>query len=101
MLFRSWMVTFAFGLVHGLGFASALGELGLRRENLWQTLAAFNLGVEAGQLVIVAVFLPVAFALRNTALYRRFVLVGGSVVIFLVALAWLIERAFEVKLLPG
>ena len=98
---REWLVTFAFGLVHGLGFASALGELGLRRENLWPTLAAFNLGVEGGQLVIVAAFLPVAYRLRATALYQRALLIGGSVAILLIAVGWLIERVWEVKLFPG
>ena len=98
---REWLVTFAFGLVHGLGFASALGELGLRRENLWPTLAAFNLGVEGGQLVIVAGFLPVAYRLRTTAFYQRALVTGGSVVILLIAVGWLIERVWEVKLFPG
>ena len=98
---REWLVTFAFGLVHGLGFASALGELGLRREHLWPTLAAFNLGVEGGQLVIVAVFLPLAYRQRATAFYQRVLVIGGSVAILLTALGWLIERVLEVKLFPG
>ena len=97
---REWMVTFAFGLIHGLGFASALGELGLRRENLWQTLAAFNLGVEGGQLVIVAGFLPTAFALRATRFYQRVLVTAGSWGIILLALVWLIERVFEVRVFP-
>ncbi len=98
---REWTVTFVFGLVHGLGFASALGELGLRRENLWSTLAAFNLGVEGGQLVIVSVFLPVAFRLRATTFYQRALATGGSMVILLIAVGWLIERVWEAKLFPG
>jgi hypothetical protein len=51
---RVWPVAFAFGLVHGLGFAGALTDLGLPRETLLPALVGFNLGVEAGQLVIVA-----------------------------------------------
>jgi hypothetical protein len=61
---RRWMVAFAFGLIHGFGFASVLAELGLPRETLLLSLLAFNLGVELGQLAIVAAFLPTAYALR-------------------------------------
>ncbi len=96
---RLWMVAFGFGLVHGFGFASVLADLGLPRDALVLALVGFNVGVELGQLAIVVVFLPLAFALRRTALYRRGVMVGGSVVIALLAAVWFIERAFEVKLL--
>ncbi len=63
---RRWMVAFGFGLIHGFGFASVLVDLGLPRETLVLALVGFNLGVEAGQLAIVALFLPLAFALRRT-----------------------------------
>ena len=97
---RRWMVAFAFGLIHGFGFASVLADLGLPRDALALALVGFNLGVEAGQLAIVAVFLPLAFALRRTAFYRRVVMVGGSLLIAALAGTWLVERAFDVKLLP-
>ena len=96
---RRWVVAFAFGLIHGFGFASVLAELGLPRDALVLALVGFNLGVEAGQLAIVAVFLPVIFWLRNTALYRRGILVGGSMLIMLLALVWLAERVFDLKLI--
>jgi uncharacterized membrane protein len=48
-----WMVVFIFGLIHGMGFASALGELGVDAQRLWVSLLGFNLGVEAGQLIFV------------------------------------------------
>jgi hypothetical protein len=100
VLHRSrWAVAFVFGLIHGFGFAAVLTDLGLPPNALLVALAAFNLGVEAGQLAIVAVFLPIAYAVRHTWLYRRAVLVGGSALIVLLAGAWLVERAFEVKLL--
>ena len=95
---RRWMAAFAFGLLHGFGFASVLADLGLPRDALAVALLAFNLGVEAGQLVIVGAFLPLAFALRGTWFYRRVVLVGGSALIALVALLWLVERAFDLKI---
>lgn len=97
---RRWMVAFAFGLIHGFGFASVLADLGLPQGALALALVGFNVGVEAGQLAIVFVFLPLAFALRRTAFYRRGVLVGGSLLIAALAAAWFAERAFELQLLP-
>jgi hypothetical protein len=94
-----WVLAFCFGLIHGFGFASVLTDLGLPQESLLLALVAFNLGVELGQLVIVAVFLPVAFTLRQTRLYRRAILVGGSLLVASIAMVWLIERAFNVALL--
>ena len=96
---RRWLIAFGFGLIHGFGFASVLAELGLPQDALVLSLVGFNVGVEAGQLAIVAVFLPVAFWLRNTALYLRGVFVGGSVLTLLIALVWLVERALNLKLL--
>ena len=101
VLGRRWIVAFAFGLVHGFGFASVLAELGLPQDALLVALLGFNLGVEAGQLAIVAVFLPAAFWMRRTWLYRRLLFSGGSAVIALVALGWLLERSLDLKLLPG
>ena len=95
---RRWLVAFCFGLIHGFGFASVLAELGLPQEALVLSLLGFNLGVEIGQLAIVAVFLPLGFMLRATAFYRRGVLIGGSLVTLVVALVWLLERAFNLKL---
>jgi len=95
---RLWTVAFGFGLVHGFGFASVLIDLGLPREALALALVGFNLGVEGGQLGIVALFLPLAFALRRSAFYRRAAMLGGSLVIALLAGIWFIERAFQVKL---
>jgi hypothetical protein len=94
-----WVVAFGFGLVHGFGFASVLAELGLPRDALVTALVGFNVGVEAGQLAIVAAFLPVAFFLRTTLFYRRIVLYGGSALIVLLAAAWLAERALDIKLI--
>ena len=96
---RRWTVAFAFGLIHGFGFASVLADLGLPREALALALVGFNLGVEGGQLAIVAVFLPLAFALRRSTFYRRAVMIGGSLLIATLAGIWLVERVFEVKLL--
>jgi hypothetical protein len=95
---RTWPVAFAFGLVHGLGFANVLFELGLQRETLYLALVGFNLGVEMGQLAIVATFLPLAFLLRPTIFYSRIVLAGGSACIILLASVWFVERAFNIRI---
>ncbi len=93
-----WVLTFAFGLVHGFGFASALKDLGLADAPLGWSLLGFNLGVELGQLVVVAAFVPLAWALRATVFYRRGVLAGGSGAIAMLAALWLVERAADVSL---
>jgi hypothetical protein len=99
VLARRWAVAFAFGLVHGFGFASVLADLGLPRDALLVSLVGFNLGVEAGQLAVVGLFLPGAFLARRRWAYRRLVFAGGSAAIALVAAAWMVERIFVVKLL--
>ncbi|MDA8258968.1 MAG: HupE/UreJ family protein [Betaproteobacteria bacterium] len=98
---RRWMVAFGFGLIHGFGFASVLAELGLPQETLVLSLLGFNLGVEVGQLAIVATFLPLAYALRASGFYRRGVFIGGSLLTLGVALVWLIERVFDLKLISA
>ncbi len=96
---RRWLVAFSFGLIHGFGFASVLTELGLPPGALALSLLGFNVGVEVGQLCIVAAFLPLAYWLRNTALYRKGVFVAGSWLTLLIALLWFTERAFNLKLI--
>ena len=95
---RRWVAAFAFGLIHGFGFASVLADLGLPQGALLIALVGFNLGVEAGQLAIVSVLVPLAFALRRSRLYRRFIFLPGSVLIALIALGWMIERGFDLKI---
>jgi len=89
---RRWAVAFAFGLVHGLGFASVLADLGLHGTNLVLSLLGFNVGVEMGQMIIVLAVLPLAFLLRDTVLYRRTFMPAGSAAIMLLAGYWLVVR---------
>jgi hypothetical protein len=96
---RRWVMAFAFGLIHGFGFASVLSDLGLPQGALVLALVGFNLGVEAGQLAIVLVFLPIAFSLRTSWLYQRCILFGCSIVIAMLATIWFAERAFDMKIL--
>ena len=98
---RRWVVAFCFGLIHGFGFASVLAELGLPTDALALSLLGFNLGVEVGQMAIVASFLPIAFVLRHTTFYRKGVFVWGSLLTMLVAGLWLVERVFDIKLITG
>jgi len=98
---RRWLLAFGFGLIHGFGFASVLAELGLPAQALSLSLLGFNAGVEVGQMVIVASFLPVAFLLRNTGFYLRGLFVLGSWLTMLVAMVWLVERVFNLKLMGG
>ncbi len=97
---RRWAVAFAFGLVHGFGFASVLADLGLPQGALLLALVGFNIGVEAGQLAIVAAFLPFAYAVRRSWFYRRLLFAGGSAAIALAAAVWFAERVLDMKLWP-
>jgi HupE / UreJ protein len=92
---KRWVMAFGFGLIHGFGFASVLADLGLPQNALVTALIGFNVGVELGQLAIVAVFLPLAFWLRATKFYQVGVFKWGSVLIALMALYWFVQRAFD------
>jgi len=88
-----WLLAGSFGLVHGLGFYSALRDLGLGQTDMATTLLAFNLGVEAGQIAFIAmVSIPLVWW-RRQEWYRPSVR-AWSVVILLVASWWVIERVF-------
>ncbi|MEW4924162.1 HupE/UreJ family protein [Algibacter sp. 2305UL17-15] len=93
---RDWIIAFVFGLFHGFGFASVLGELGFNGEHLTLSLLGFNVGVEIGQLVIIALIFPVLFLIRKLKLYSKF-LVYLSILLIIISLYWLIERVFDVE----
>jgi len=92
---RLWVVAFGFGLIHGLGFANVLTELGLSTDALAVALVSFNLGVEIGQVAIVCAILPLAYLCRHSWFYPRVVLGAGSFCIVAIAFVWLIERSFN------
>ena len=90
---RRWIWSFGFGLVHGFGFASALGELGLKGATLVRGLVGFNVGVEIGQLIFVAVFLPAQMWLargRGARLTPRI----ASLAVAVIGTYWLVEQIF-------
>jgi hypothetical protein len=95
-----WKLTFLFGLVHGFGFASALKDAGLAQGALVAPLVGFNVGVELGQLCVVAAVLPLAWMLRGTRTYRG-AFAAGSAAIAGVAGVWFVQRAFDLSLIAG
>lgn len=97
---RIWLIAFAFGFIHGLGFASALSGLQLPAGAMAASLGGFSVGVEVGQESIVLAFLPLAFLLRRTRFYQVALLRWGSMLIIAIAACWFIERAFDV-IIPG
>jgi len=87
------LIIFAFGLLHGLGFASVLKEIGMASGNFVTGLIAFNVGVELGQLsVILACFLLVGIWFRNKSWYRQRITIPASLVIAIIASYWVVER---------
>jgi HupE / UreJ protein len=87
------LVVFLFGLLHGMGFAGVLGELGLPREEFFLALVSFNGGVEAGQLtVLLAAFFTIGW-MRHRAWYRSALTIPLSLAIAVVGLYWAVERS--------
>lgn len=94
---KDWVIAFVFGLFHGFGFASVLGDLGLTSEFLTYSLLGFNVGVELGQLVIIFMIFPILYLIRKTKAYPK-ILVYGSVVLIIISLYWFTERAFDINM---
>jgi hypothetical protein len=89
------VVVFVFGLLHGLGFASVLGEFGLPQSQFVPALIGFNVGVEIGQLTVIALaFLAVGFWFGDKPWYRKVISVPASLVIGAIGAYWFVERAF-------
>ena len=88
-------VIFGFGLLHGLGFASVLGEYGLPSNQFFPALIGFNIGVELGQLTVIAIaFAAVGYWFRDKPWYRARIAIPASVLIALVGAYWFVERVF-------
>ncbi len=89
------IIVFLFGLLHGMGFAGVLSELGLPESDFATALIFFNVGVEAGQLSVIAVsFILVFWLMKNQQRYRQWVIVPFSALISLIGLFWTYERIF-------
>jgi hypothetical protein len=98
---RVWIAAFVFGLMHGFGFASVLTDLGLPPARKLVALFAFNVGVELGQLAVVAGLLPVLFLIRRSAAYTQVALPAGSTVIMVIGFMWFLQRATGMNIIPG
>ncbi len=98
---RILLVVFGFGLFHGFGFASVLRDMGIPGNYMVHSLVGFNVGVELGQLLIVAVAFPLMFMLRRTRFYLVYVLRPGAVALIGVAAYWFTERVLEIDLPLG
>ncbi len=89
------VVIFSFGLLHGLGFASVLGEFGLPQGQFIPALIGFNVGVELGQLTVIALaFLAVGIWFRSKNWYRQAIAMPASGVIAMIGAYWVVERVF-------
>jgi hypothetical protein len=93
-----WIIAFGFGLFHGFGFASVLGEKGLGGDYMTLSLLGFNLGVEIGQILIICLIFPVLFFIRKSDYYPK-ILVYGSILLIAIALYWFFERSLDVDFL--
>ena len=98
---RIWLVVFVFGLFHGFGFATILADLSIPPNYLLHSLLAFNLGVEIAQVALIAVLLPILYAIRKQRFYPRYLLRLGAILLILISLYWLAERALDVDLPAG
>lgn len=91
------LVVFMFGLIHGMGFASSLNEIGLPRNKFFTSILSFNLGVELGQIaVITSVFALIIFPLGKKPWYRKYVVYPLSAIIAVTAAYWTVQRLFFV-----
>ncbi|MBK7885556.1 MAG: HupE/UreJ family protein [Chitinophagaceae bacterium] len=88
-------IVFLFGLIHGMGFASALGELGLPQNSYLTSLIMFNIGVEIGQLtVIIGAYFLLGKLFGHKPYYRKYIVIPLSVFISIIAAFWTIQRLF-------
>ncbi len=93
----SLYIVFGLGLFHGLGFASVMGHLPFRMVDLLRVVIGFNIGVELGQIAIVAVIFPILYLLRTTSFYQPAILRGVSAVLIVISGWWFIQRAFGLE----
>ena len=90
-----WLIAFGFGLLHGLGFAGALTEIGISNENLFLSLLFFNVGIEAGQLMVLPFFGVIIYLLKSNKIKIE---VNAFASYFIGGLGtyWLIERVLSI-----
>jgi hypothetical protein len=85
-------MAFGFGLIHGVGFAGALADIATDTQHRVLALFGFNLGVEIGQLVVVAAVFPILFLWLSTPQFKQRVMTAGSAAMGALGVAWLLQR---------
>lgn len=93
---KTWKLAFGFGLIHGFGFASVLGDLTTDVSQMVVALAGFNLGVEVGQLALLLVVFPLLYGCAQWRLYERAAVPTMLVAVGALSLYWVVERAAEI-----
>jgi hypothetical protein len=91
-----WLIVFVFGLVHGMGFAGVLQDFGLPEGGFWPALVGFNVGVELGQISVIALAFCLTVFWRNKPWYFKRVVVPVSLAISAAGLYWAIQRILGV-----
>lgn len=91
---REWLISFAFGLFHGMGFAGLVGGLDVSRGTQLVSLLGRNVGIEIGQAIVVLLAFPALFLLRRTKYYQP-IFIFGSLALVLISLGWMAERLFD------
>jgi len=86
------ILVFAFGLLHGLGFASVLSEFELPQDAFFTSLLSFNVGVELGQLAVITLAWLLLGWFMKSIHYRQFVIIPGSLLIGITGMVWTVER---------
>jgi hypothetical protein len=94
---KEWLISFAFGLFHGMGFASLVSGLDVSRGTQLVSLLGRNVGIEIGQAIVVLLLFPMLFLLRRSRIFQP-LFVGVSLLLTVVALIWMVERLFETDL---
>ena len=94
---REWLLSFLFGLFHGMGFASLVEGLDVSRNTQLISLLGRNIGIEIGQAVVVLLLFPALYLLRRTRFYQPF-FVAASIIMSVIALVWMVERLAETDL---
>ena len=89
-----YLIIFIFGLIHGLGFAFVLGDIGLNTSQLVLSLISFNIGVEIAQIAIIILASIIFIIPSRQSWYRAFLQIPISIIISMIGLYWFIERVF-------
>ena len=95
---RYWLIALLLGFVHGFGFASVFTELLLTTSIKVVDVFLFNLGIETGQVIVTLIYIPIAYVMAGSRYYLPLVVKGGSLLVAIIAVTWIMERSGIVQL---